>query len=49
MVVYITIYNTERNPSKNYKMCNRRWRFSFAMGFQNASENVAHGFGNLVI
>ena len=44
-----TVYNTKCSPTKNYKMCRRKWRLDIVMGFQNANENECHGFGNLAI
>ena len=49
MFVCFTVHNAKHNPSNNYEIYHRKWRFSIVMGFPNASENEFYSFGNLVI
>ena len=49
-VLIFIILNTILQKLENVssKMYHRKWRFSIAMGFQNANENEFHGFGKSV-
>ena len=48
MFVYFTIYK-HNPPRRSWNITLKIAFFSIFMGFQNANENVFHGFGNLVI